>query len=97
MQIQRYLSMTSHEGQRLEVVDNLATDWFTSSLESDPSIDSLTQVTSFRGPEFFQSLMEREGPFTNVSRGINLATFVIIIYISVWIFQNVIEGISSAF
>lgn len=68
MQIQRYLSMTSHDEQRLEVVDNLATDWFTSSLESDPSVDSLTQVTSFRGPEFFQSPMEREGPFTNISR-----------------------------
>ena len=81
MQIQRYLSMTSHDEQRLEVVDNLATDWFTSSLESDPSVDSLTQVTSFRGPEFFQSPMEREGPFTNISRGINLAKFVIILFI----------------
>ena len=70
MQFQRYLSVSSPcDENRLEVVDHMATDWWASSLGSEPSVDSLTQVTSLRGPEFLQSPIEREGPFTNITRG----------------------------
>ena len=69
LQFQQCLSVWSRDENRSEVVGNMATDWWASSLESDPSIDSLTHVTSFRGPEFFHSPLEKEGPFTNISRG----------------------------
>ena len=71
LQFQHYLSFVSHEENRSEMVGNgnMRVDWWAPSLESDPSVDSLTQVTSFRGPEFFNSPLEREGPFTNISRG----------------------------
>lgn len=68
LQFQQCLSVWSRDENRSEVVGNMATDWWASSLESDPSIDSLTHVTSFRGPEFFHSPLEKEGPFTNISR-----------------------------
>ena len=68
VQFQHYLSVSSRDENRLEV--GMAADWWASSLESDPSVDSMTQVTSFRGPEFFHSPVEKEGPFTNISRGI---------------------------
>ena len=69
VQFQHYLSMSLRDENRLEMVGNMAADWWPSSLESDPSVDSLTQVTSFRGVEFLHSPVEREGPFTNISRG----------------------------
>lgn len=73
LQFQHYLSVVSHDENRSEVVGNgnMHVDWWAPSLESDAyaSVDSLTQVTSFRGPEFFHSPLEREGPFTNISRG----------------------------
>lgn len=69
LQFQQCLSVWSRDENRSEIMGNMATDWWASSLESDPSIDSLTQVTSFRGPEFFHSPLEKEGPFTNISRG----------------------------
>ena len=69
VQFQHCLSVWSRDENRSEIVGNIATDWWASSLESDPSVDSLTQVTSYRGPEFFHSPLERDGPFTNISRG----------------------------
>ena len=76
LQFQHYLSVVSHDENRSEMVGNgnMRVDWWAPSLESDPSVDSLTQVTSFRGPEFFHSPLEREGPFTNISRGISQCT-----------------------
>lgn len=69
VQFQHYV--WSHDENRSAMLGKTTADWWTSSLESDPSVDSLTQVTSFRGPsEFFHSPLEREGPFTNISRGI---------------------------
>lgn len=70
MQFQQYLSMSSRNENKLEIVGNMAVEssW-ASSVDSDLSMDSLTQVTSFRGPEFYHSPVEREGPFTNISRG----------------------------
>lgn len=47
----------------------MSADWWTTSLESEPSVDSLTQISALRGPEFNHSLIERDGPFTNISRG----------------------------
>ena len=71
VQFHHYLSVSSRNESRSEVVNNLAADWWASSVESDPSVtDSLTQVMPFRGPEFCHSPVEREGPFTNISRGI---------------------------
>lgn len=70
VQFQHCMSVWSRDENRSEMVGNPTSDWhWTSSMESDPSVDSLTQVTSFRGPEFFHSPLEREGPFTNISRG----------------------------
>lgn len=69
LQLQHYLSVVSRDENRSETVGNTRADWWAPSLESDPSVDSLTQVTSFRGPEFFHSPLDREGPFTNISRG----------------------------
>ena len=47
-------------------------DWWT-ALESEPSLGSTTQLhQGFRGPEFAQSLIELEGPFTNVNKGKNV-------------------------
>ena len=47
-----------------------AGDWWT-ALESEPSLGSTTQLhtSGFRGPELAHSLMESEGPFTNVNKG----------------------------
>ena len=52
-----------------------AGDWWT-ALESEPSLGSTTQLhtSGFRGPELAHSLMESEGPFTNVNKG-EMATF----------------------
>lgn len=46
-------------------------DWWT-ALESEPSFGSTMQLHQpmFRGPEFAHSMMEMEGPFTNVNKGI---------------------------
>ena len=68
-QLQVYMTMGSCTDNRAEVLGNMTTEWLASSLESEPSVDSLTQITSFRGPEFFYSPVERDGPFTNISRG----------------------------
>ena len=72
LQCQHYLSGVSHVENRSEMVGNgnMRVDWWAPSLESDASVDSLTQVTSFRGPEFFHSPLDREGPFTNISKGV---------------------------
>ena len=46
-------------------------DWWT-ALESEPSLGSsaqLHQPAFLRGPEFVSTLMEMEGPFTNVTKG----------------------------
>ncbi|XP_064597908.1 LOW QUALITY PROTEIN: nephrocystin-3-like [Liolophura sinensis] len=44
-------------------------DWWT-ALESEPSFGSTMQLHQpmFRGPEFAHSMMEMEGPFTNVNK-----------------------------
>ena len=73
LQFQKYLTMSSREENKLEIMGNITTEsYWAPSSESDPSVDSLTQVTSFRGPELFHSPVEREGPFTNISRGIRV-------------------------
>jgi len=73
LQFQHYLSGVAQpeDENRSEMLGNgnMRVDWWAPSLESDASVDSLTQVTSFRGPEFFHSPLDREGPFTNISRG----------------------------
>lgn len=71
VKFQHCLSVWSRDENRSEMVGTPAADSWVSSLESDPSVDGLTQVTSFRGPEFFHSPLERDGPFTNISRGID--------------------------
>ena len=66
----RQLLSVSSQDEKLDFVDNMATEpsW-ASSLASDPSVDSLMQWTSFRGPEFLHSPVDKDGPFTNISRG----------------------------
>lgn len=45
-------------------------DWFTSSYESQQSVDELSQSNNpVRGPETMGVLMEKHGPFTNINRG----------------------------
>ncbi|XP_068751534.1 nephrocystin-3-like [Montipora capricornis] len=65
----RQLLSVSSQDEKLDFVDNIATEpsW-ASSLASDPSVDSLMQWTSFRGPEFLHSPVDKDGPFTNISR-----------------------------
>lgn len=51
-------------------------DWWT-ALESEPSLSNISQghQTTLRGPEFAQCMMETEGPFNNINRGIKLFNF----------------------
>ena len=45
-------------------------DWWT-TLDSEPSLGSTSQLhaSSLRGPELANSMMELDGPFTNVNKG----------------------------
>lgn len=45
-------------------------DWWT-PMDSEPSLGSTTQlqVPQGKGPEFAHSIVELEGPFTNVTKG----------------------------
>ncbi|XP_032233897.2 nephrocystin-3 isoform X2 [Nematostella vectensis] len=47
---------------------NNVTDWWPSSLESEPSVDGLAQLGVTYGTDYGLALMDREGPFTNISR-----------------------------
>lgn len=69
--------MWLRDENRLEVVGNMVIDWWALFLESDLSIDSLIYVIFFRGFEFFYSLLEKEGFFINISRGMILRNFLI--------------------
>ena len=47
--------------------------WGGGALGSEPSMGSMMQLQqSYRGPEFAHSLMDVEGPFANVSRGVDI-------------------------
>lgn len=51
------------------LANNYPGDWWT-ALESEPSIFSVhMHQPVIRGPEFAHSMMELEGPFTNVNKG----------------------------
>ena len=63
------LSSISSRDEKLDTFDNPTTKFsWASSIGSYPSVDSLTP--SLRGSEFLHSQVERDGPFTNISRGI---------------------------
>ena len=62
------LSSISSRDEKLDTFDNTATKFsWASSIGSYPSVDSLTP--SLRGSEFLHNPVERDGPFTNISRG----------------------------
>lgn len=62
------LSSVSSRDEKLDTFDNPTTKFsWASSIGSYPSVDSLTP--SLRGSEFLHSQVERDGPFTNISRG----------------------------
>ena len=62
------LSSISSRDEKLDTFDNPTTKFsWASSIGSYPSVDSLTP--SLRGSEFLHSQVERDGPFTNISRG----------------------------
>jgi hypothetical protein len=47
-------------------------DWWT-ALESEPSLGSMTQLhapATYKGPEFGHMLIEMEGPYLNVNKGV---------------------------
>ena len=49
-------------------------DWWM-AIESEPSLGSTTQLhmsCTLKGPEFAQGMLELDGPFTNVNKGIYL-------------------------
>ena len=48
---------------------NVTNDWWMSSLGSEPSLEELTQASILHGPDYSQAIMERDGAFTTVSRG----------------------------
>jgi len=61
------LSSISSRDEKLDTFDNPTTKFsWASSIGSYPSVDSLTP--SLRGSEFLHSQVERDGPFTNISR-----------------------------
>lgn len=61
------LSSISSRDEKLDTFDKPTTKFsWASSIGSYPSVDSLTP--SLRGSEFLHSQVERDGPFTNISR-----------------------------
>lgn len=61
---------SSHSGGEIIGERNkVTTDWWMSSLGSEHSLDEITQASIVQGPDYSQAIMENDGAFTTVSRG----------------------------
>lgn len=62
--------------------NNVTNDWWMSSLGSEQSLEELSQASILHGPDYSQAIMERDGAFTTVSRGMEW------IYIYVYMYRS---------
>jgi hypothetical protein len=64
------LDESNNGGDLIGERNNVSADWWMSSLGSEQSLEELTQASILHGPDYSQAIMERDGAFTTVSRGI---------------------------